>query len=137
MLQKHFPVTYVPSLFLSQANLKPTKKLIQEKSHLIVKNVPNHFLRRSHSPVHCSLFNKRKSVVSFKDSKNCLCPLFSSIMSLSMFWLLRRSLTMILQRIFEWRKESCWVLFQIVLSWQLLWQRLSTLFPMTSFHRYY
>ena len=29
------------------------------------------------------------------------------------------------------------VLFQIVLSWQLLWQRLSTLFPMTSFHRYY
>ena len=39
----------------------------------------------------------------------CLCPLFSSNMSLSMFWLLRRSLTTILQRIYEWRKESCWV----------------------------
>ena len=39
----------------------------------------------------------------------CLSPLFSSNMSLSMFWLLRRSLTTILQRIFEWRKESCWV----------------------------
>ena len=36
------------------------------------------------------------------------CPLLSSNMSLSMFWLLRL-LTMILQRIFEIRKESCWV----------------------------
>ena len=96
--------------------------LIQEKSDLLVKNVPNNFLRRSHSPVPCSLFHKRKSVVPFKDSKNSnlistfsllhhfwLCPLLSSNMSLSMFWLLRRSLTTILQRIFEIRKESCWV----------------------------
>ena len=96
--------------------------LIQEKSDLLVKNVPNNFLRRSHSPVPYSLFHKRKSVVPFKDSKNSNlistfsllnhfwhCPLLSSNMSLSMFWLLRRSLTTILQRIFEIRKESCWV----------------------------
>ena len=38
--------------------------------HLLVKNVPNNFLGRSHSPVLCSLFHKRKSVVPFKDSKN-------------------------------------------------------------------
>ena len=108
--------------FSESGSLKTHLTLIQEKSHLLVKNVPNHFLRRNHSPVHCSLFHKRKSVVSFKDSKSfnlfssfsllhhfCLFPLFSSNMSLSMFWLLRRSLTTILQRIIEWRKESCWV----------------------------
>ena len=67
--------------------------LIQEKSDLLVKNVPNNFLRRSHSPVPYSLFHKRKSVVPFKDSKNSnlistfslLSPLLSSNMSLSMF----------------------------------------------------
>ena len=102
-------------LFSESGSLKTHLTLIQEKSHLLVKNVPNHFLRRSHFPVHCSLFNERKSVVSIKNSTFsllthfCLSPLFSSNMSLSMFWLLRRSLTMILQRIFEWRKESCWV----------------------------
>ena len=93
------------------------RTLIQKKSHLLVKNVPNHFLKRSHSPLPCSLFHKRKSIVPFQDSKNSnliltfslLCPLLSSNMSLSMFWLLRRSLTTILQRIFEIRKESCWV----------------------------
>ena len=126
--------------------------------HLLVKNVPNNFLGRSHSPVLCSLFHKRKSVVPFKDSKNSnlistfsllhhfwLCPLLSSNMSLCMFWLSRRSWTMILQRIFEMRKEkllSCQSHFQIVLSQQLLWQSyrfpaLSTLFSMTSFYRYY
>ena len=92
--------------------VKKPLTLIQEESDLLVKNVPNHFLRRSHFPVHCSLFNKRKSVVSIKNSTFsllthfCLSPLFSSNMSLSMFWLLRRSLTTILQRIIEWRKES-------------------------------
>ena len=93
------------------------RTLIQKKSHLLVKNVPNHFLKRSHSPLPCSLFHKRKSIVPFQDSKNSnliltfslLCPLLSSNMSLSMFWLLRRSFTTILQRIFEIRKESCWV----------------------------
>ena len=103
--------------FSKQGSLKTHLTLIQEKSHLLVKNVPNHFLRRSHFPVHCSLFNERKSVVSINNSTFsllthfCLSPLFSSNMSLSlsMFWLLRRSLTTILQRIFEWRKESCWV----------------------------
>jgi hypothetical protein len=59
--------------------------LIQEKSDLLVKNVPNHFLRRSHSPVHCSLFHKRKSVVSFKDSKNFNLFSSSSFLSLSSF----------------------------------------------------
>ena len=89
----------------------------------------SHFMGRSHLkklsfpvPVPCSLFHKRKSVVPFKDSKNSnlistfsllhhfwICPLLSSNMSLSMFWLLRTSLTTILHRIFEIRKESCWV----------------------------
>ena len=59
--------------------------LIQEKSDLLVKNVPNNFLRRSHSPVHCSLFHKRKSVVSFKDSKNFNLFSSSSFLSLSSF----------------------------------------------------
>ena len=45
------------------------KTLIQKKSHLLVKNVPNHFLKRSHSPLPCSLFHKRKSIVPFQDSK--------------------------------------------------------------------
>ena len=80
--------------------VKKPLTLIQEKSDLLVKNVPNHFLRRSHSPVSCSLFHKRKSLVSFKDSKNS---------NIFMFWLLRTSLTTILHRIFEIRKESCWV----------------------------
>ena len=40
------------------------------ESHLLVKKVPNNFLRRSHSPVPCLLFQKRKSLVSFKDSKS-------------------------------------------------------------------
>ena len=84
--------------FSESGSLKTHLRLIQEKSHLLVKNVPNHFLRRSHSPVHCSLFHKRKSVVPFKDSKNSNlistfsllhhvwhCPLLSSNMSLSMF----------------------------------------------------
>ena len=82
------------------------------------------------TPVPCSLFHKRKSVVPFKDSKNSNlistvsllhnfwhCPLLSSNMSLSMFWLLRRSLTTILQRIFKMRKEkllSCQSHLQIV-----------------------
>ena len=70
------------------------------ESHLLVKKVPNNFLRRSHSPVPCLLFQKRKSLVSFKDSKNS---------NIFMFWLLRTSLTTILHRIFEIRKESCWV----------------------------
>ena len=138
--------------FSESGSLKTHLTLIQEKSHLLVKNVPNHFLGRSHPRVPCSLFHKRKSVVPFKDSKNSNlvstfsllhhfwhCPLLSSNMYLSMFWLLRRSLTTILQRIFEMRKEkllSCQSHFQIVLFWQLLWQ-LSTLFSMTSFHRYY
>ena len=78
--------------------VKKTLTLIQEKSDLLVKNVPNHFLRRSHSPVPCSLFHKRKSVVPFKDSKNSNlistfsllhhvwhCPLLSSNMSFKYF----------------------------------------------------
>ena len=56
--------------FSESGSLKTHLGLIQEKSHLLVKNVPNYFLRRSHSPVPCSLFHKRKSFVSFKDSKN-------------------------------------------------------------------
>ena len=56
--------------FSESGSLKTHLTLIQEKSHLLVKNVPNNFLRRSHSPVPCSLFHKRKSFVSFKDSKN-------------------------------------------------------------------
>ena len=49
------------------------------------------------------------------------CPFLSSNMSLSMFWLLRRWLVTILQRIFE-KLLSCQSLFQIVLAEQLLWQ---------------
>ena len=49
------------------------------------------------------------------------CPFLSSNMSLSMFWLLRRWLVTILQRIFE-KLLSCQSLFQIVLARQLLWQ---------------
>ena len=117
--------------FSESGSLKTHLTIIQEKSHLLVKNVPNNFLGRSHSPVLCSLFHKRKSVVPFKDSKNSNlvstfsllhhfwhCPLLSSNMSLSMFWLSKRSLTTILQRIFEMRKEkllSCQSHFQIVL----------------------
>ena len=52
--------------------VKKPLTLIQEKSDLLVKNVPNHFLRRSHSPVPWSLFHKRKSVVPFKDLKGCV-----------------------------------------------------------------
>ena len=103
------PCKECSKLFSESGSLKTHLTLIQEKSHLLLNNFPNHF-------------HKRKSVVPFKDSKNsnlistfsllrhfCHCPFLSSNMSLSMFWLLRRSLTMILQRIFEWRKESCWV----------------------------
>ena len=109
--------------FSESGSLKIHLTLIQEKSHLLLNNFPNHF-------------HKRKSVMPFKDSKNsnlistlsllhhfCHCPLLSSNMSLSMFWLLRRWLTTILQRIFEMRKEkllSCQSHFQIVLSQQLL-----------------
>ena len=71
--------------FSESGSLKTHLTLIQEKSHLLVKNVPNHFLRRSHSPVHCSLFHKRKSVVSFKDSKNFNLFSSSSFLSLSSF----------------------------------------------------
>ena len=42
--------------FSESGSLKTHLTLIQEKSHLLGKNVPNHFLRRSHSPVHCSVF---------------------------------------------------------------------------------
>ena len=70
---------------ISSWSLKTHLTMIQEKSHLLVKNVPNHFLRRSHSPVHCSLFHKRKSVVSFKDSKNFNLFSSSSFLSLSSF----------------------------------------------------
>ena len=124
--------------FSESGSLKTHLTIIQEKSQLLVKNVPNNFLGRNHSPVLCSLFHKRKSDVPFKDSKNSNlastfsllhhfwhCPLLSSNMSLSMLWLSRRSLTTILQRIFEMRKEkllSCQSHFQIVLSRQLLWQ---------------
>ena len=69
--------------FSESGSLKTHLRLIQEKSHLLVKNVPNHFLRRSHSPVSCSLFHKRKSVVSFNDLKSF--NLFSSFLSLSYF----------------------------------------------------
>ena len=69
--------------FSESSSLKTHLGLIQEKSHLLVKNVPNHFLRRSHSPVSCSLFHKRKSVVSFNDLKSF--NLFSSFLSLSYF----------------------------------------------------
>ena len=111
--------------FSESGSLKIHLTLIQEKSHLLLNNFPNHF-------------HKRKSVMPFKDSKNsnlistlsllhhfCHCPLLSSNMSLSMFWLLRRWFTTILQRIFEMRKEkllSCQSHFQIVLSRQLVWQ---------------
>ena len=84
--------------FSESGSLKTHLTIIQEKSHLLVKNVPNNFLGRSHSPVLCSLFHKRKSVVPFKDSKNSNlvstfsllhhfwhCPLLSSNMSFSMF----------------------------------------------------
>ena len=80
--------------------VKKPLTLIQEKSDLLVKNVPNHFLRRSHSPVPWSLFHKRKSVVHLKIRKiptlfqhflffiifgfDLFCNL-SSNMSLSMF----------------------------------------------------
>ena len=52
--------------------------------HLLVKNVPNNFLGRSHSPVLCSLFHKRKSVVPCKDSKNS--NLVSTFSLLHHFW---------------------------------------------------
>ena len=71
--------------FSESGSLKTHLTLIQERSHLLVKNVPNHFLMRSHSPVHCSLFNKRKSVVSFKDSKNFNLFSSSSFLSWSSF----------------------------------------------------
>ena len=110
--------------FSESGSLKIHLTLIQEKSHLLLNNFPNHF-------------HKRKSVMPFKDSKNsnlistlsllhhfCHCPFLSSNMSLSVFWLLRRWLTTILQRIFEMRKEkllSGQSHFQIVLSRQLVW----------------
>ena len=106
------------------------RTLIQKKSHLLVKNVPNHFLKRSHSPLPCSLFHKRKSIVPFQDSKNSnliltfslLCPLLSSNMDV-----------LIVEEIIDhdfieniWNKKrkllSCQSYFQIILSGQLLWQ---------------
>ena len=71
--------------FSESSSLKTHLGLIQEKSHLLVKNVPNHFLRRSHSPVSCSLFHKRKSVVLFKDLKTFNLFSSSSFLSLSSF----------------------------------------------------
>ena len=44
--------------FSESGSLKTHLTVIEEKSHLFVKNVPN----QSHSPVPCSLFHKRKSV---------------------------------------------------------------------------
>ena len=106
--EKPFNFKECSKSFSESGSLKTHLTVIEEKSHLFVKNVPN----QSHSPVPCSLFHKRKSVVPFKDSKNSNlastfsllhhfwhCPLLSSNMSLIMFWLLRRSLTTILQRI--------------------------------------
>ena len=92
--------------FSESGSLKTHLTLIQEKSHLLVKNVPNNFLRRSHSPVHCSLFHKRKSVSLLHHF--WLCPLLSSNMLLSMFWawVLRTSLTTILHRIYDKVKDS-------------------------------
>ena len=72
-------------LFSESGSLKTHLTLIQEKSDLLVKNVPNHFLRRSHSPVPCSLFHKRKSVVQFKDSNNSNLFSSSSFLALSFF----------------------------------------------------
>ena len=72
--------------FSESGSLKTHLTLIQERSHLLVKNVPNHFLMRSHSPVHCSLFHKRKSVVSFKDLKSFNLFSSSSFLSLSSFF---------------------------------------------------
>ena len=74
--------------FSESGSLKKHLTRIQEKSHLLVKNVPNHFLRRSHSPVPCSLFHKRKSFVPFKDSKNS--NLISTFSLLHHFWLCPR-----------------------------------------------
>ena len=113
--------------------------LIQEKSDLLVKNVPNNFLRRSHSPVPYSLFHKRKSVVPFKDSKNS--NLISTFSLLHHFWLWPL-LLFVFKYVFKyvlifeiidydlteniWNKKrkllSCQSYFQIVLSRQLLWQ---------------
>ena len=142
-------VKNVPSHFRNQEVSKPTWHSFRREAiyDLLVKNVPNHFLRRSHSPVHCSLFHKRKSVVchlmiwkiSTFSHHFCLCPIFSSNMSLSRFWLLIDHWPQSYREYLNEEKEVAEysVLFQIVLSWQLLWQRLSTLFSMTSFHRYY
>ena len=68
--------------------------------------VPVHYFTRENLLCHLKI----RKISTFSLLHNfCLCPFFSSNMSLSMFWLLRRSLTTILQRIYEWRKESCWV----------------------------
>ena len=124
-------------LFCDDSDSLPCKECAKSFSESkFLKAHLNHFLWKSHSPVPCSLFHKRKSVVPFKDLKiptsfqpSLLhhfrqCPLLSPNMW-SMFWLLRRSYTTILQRIFQMRKEkllSCQSHFQIVLSRQLLWQ---------------
>ena len=120
--------------FSESGSLKTHLTLIQEKSHLLVKNVPNNFLRRSHSPVHCSLFHKRKSVVSFKDSKNFNLFSSSSFLSLSSFlFKYVFKYVLIVEEIIDhdlteniWMKKrkllSCQSHFQIVLSRQLLWQ---------------
>ena len=88
----HFQKNFLPlpckecsKSFSESGSLKTHLTLIQERSHLLVKNVPNHFLMRSHSPVHCSLFHKRKSVVSFKDLKSFNLFSSSSFLSLSSF----------------------------------------------------
>ena len=91
--------------FSESGSLKTHLTLIQEKRHLLVKNVPNHFLKRRHSLVPCSLFHKRKSDVPFKDSKNS--NLASTFSLLHHFWhcpLLSSNMSL---RIFEIRKESC------------------------------
>ena len=77
------PCKECPKSFSETGSLKA---LIQEKSHLLVKNVPNNYLWKSHSPVPCSLFHKRKSIVPFKDSKNS--NLISTFSLLHNFWIL-------------------------------------------------
>ena len=83
------------------------KTLIQKKSRLHVKNVP-----KAIEKIYCAIIQKIPTLFQhflffIIFGFDLFCNL-SSNMSLSMFWLLR-SLTMILQRIFEIRKESCWV----------------------------
>ena len=70
---------------ISKSQNPPIKDSFRRKSHLLVKNVPNNYLWRSHSPVPCSLFHKRKSVLSFKHLKSFNLFSSSSFLSLSSF----------------------------------------------------